>query len=221
MQVSAEIRWFWQSSPPSGLEDWFCKSNAHGFAAGGAAEIRTDRYLREAGQTELGIKLRGGNNEGIEIKGLISSDVGVLSLDPFRGPVELWCKWTAKSLNLDSKPVLVTEKLRWLRKFDTAGASISEIQLDARERPLNGKPLPERGCNVEWTRVSLPEREESWWTFGFESFGTIRTVEDDLRAVASELLSRRPPQFFGGVIASYPVWLNSLVSNAQNRSVER
>jgi hypothetical protein len=208
MLVSAEIRWFWKSSPPPGLEHWFRESDAHSFAAGGGAEVRTDRYLLEAGQTDLGLKLRGGNNEGIEIKGLISNSVGALSLDPFCGPIELWVKWTAKSLSLDSKPTVVTEKMRWLRKFDTTGPSISEVELDSEEQPLTGQASPERGCNVELTRVRLPENDELWWTFGFESFGTIRTVEGDLRAAASELLSRRPPQFSGGIVASYPVWLN-------------
>src|ERR1700749_1517176 len=127
MQVSAEIRWFWQSSPPPGLDHWFCESGAHSFPAGGGAEVRTDRYLREVGQTELGIKLRGDNNQGIEIKGLISNSAGLLSLDPFSGLIEVWVKWTAKSLSLNSRPLIVTEKLRRLRKFDTTGPSISEI----------------------------------------------------------------------------------------------
>src|ERR1700751_4766632 len=204
MLVSSEIRWFWQSSPPPGLEHWFRESDAHSFSAGGGAEVLIDRYLREAGLTELGIKLRGGNNEGIEIKGLISNSIGVLSLDPFCGPIELWVKWTAKSLGLDSRPTIVTEKLRWSRKFDTTGPSISEIQLDSKEQAVNGQALPERGCNVELTQVTLPEKDELWWTFGFESFGTIRTVEEDLRAAASELLTRRPPRFLGGIVASYP-----------------
>jgi hypothetical protein len=58
MQVSAEIRWFWRDAPPAGLEDWFRDAGVHGCPADDE-ETRTDVYLREPGQVELGLKRRG------------------------------------------------------------------------------------------------------------------------------------------------------------------
>ena len=59
---------------------------------------------------------------------------------------------------------------------------------------------------MELTQVSLLNGEV-WWTLGFEAFGTIRTVENDLRAVATILVARRPPELGDGLLASYPAWL--------------
>jgi hypothetical protein len=59
---------------------------------------------------------------------------------------------------------------------------------------------------VELTKVTL-ESVDSWWTFGFEAFGALRTVEDDLRKVAALLAKRLPDGVAMGTLASYPAWL--------------
>jgi hypothetical protein len=209
MQVSAEIRWFWKGRAPDSLEDWFLGKGAHRYGAGGGAS-RTDKYLRQPAQTEVGLKLRGGNDGGVEVKGLISQRIGDLSVEPFAGPIEVWTKWTVKGLDLDVKSLIVTEKKRWLRKFDTtAENSLEEIELNDKEKPSDGRELPSRGCNVELTLITGPELTDSWWTFCFESFGTILTVESDIRAVVGELSKRRPPVLRAGLQANYPVWLDT------------
>jgi hypothetical protein len=205
MLVSAEIRWFWRSAPPPGLEGWFCKAESHGCPAGGG-RIRVDEYLRELGQVELGLKRRGGK-KGVEVKGLLAVTWGGLATGPFAGPIELWTKWTSEQLELDSKSTVATEKQRWLRKFDTALPWPQEIPLDEDEKPAAQRPPPTLGCNVELTRVKLPQGD-IWWTLGFEAFGRLRTVESDLQAVATILATRRPPPLGEGLLSSYPAWLN-------------
>ena len=207
--MSAEIRWFWNGHAPDSLEDWFLGTGAHPYGAGGGA-FRTDKYLRQPEQTEVGLKLRGGNDEGVEVKGLISRRIGDLTLDTFAGPIEIWTKWTVKGLELDTNSLIITEKKRWLRKFDTtAENSLVEIELNDKEKPSDGRDLPSRGCNVELTLIRVPDLTDFWWTFCFESFGTVLTVENDLRAVAAKLSSRRPPPLNAGLQASYPVWLDA------------
>jgi hypothetical protein len=207
--VSAEIRWFWEFSVPDQLQRWFHDQEAHPYSAGGGPRSqRSDKYLREAGQGEVGIKARGGTEAGIEIKGLVSSGVGQLSAGPFQGPIEIWTKWSVRNLDLESRSLIVTEKVRWIRTFDVTERAVKEIQLNESGEPVNRGLLPKNGCNVELTRVRLSERAETWWTLGFESFGTIRTVESNLRLVADELSNRRPPKVAMGILASYPVWLN-------------
>lgn len=64
MQVPAEIRWFWCSTPPPGLEEWFCKADAHGCHVGGG-KLRRDEYLRNVHQVELGLKRRDGHKPAV------------------------------------------------------------------------------------------------------------------------------------------------------------
>ena len=205
MRISAEIRWFWHKRPAPGIEDWFCKRDFHPCASGGGM-ARVDRYLRNAGQGELGIKRRGGV-PGVEVKGLVKVTWNGLVAEPFSGPVELWVKWTAQSLELEADRLIAVEKQRWLRKFDTTVPLPQEVPLDKEGMPLANRPLPVAGCNVELTQVGLPGGDV-WWTLGFEAFGTIRTVEDDLRATATILVERRPPPLAGSLLASYPVWID-------------
>jgi hypothetical protein len=206
LQISAEIRWFWPNTPPAGLEDWFRNAEAHGCVAGGG-KSRLDEYLRDPKQLELGLKRRGGR-PGVEVKGLISAEWGGLAVTPFFGPIELWTKWTSEPLVLNPNSTLAVQKLRWMRKFETGGAVPLEISLDPDENPRENWPLPQLGCNVEFTTVTLPDSSAVWWTLGFEAFGTIHTVELHLRAVATTLAARGVPTFRKGSLASYPAWLN-------------
>ncbi|MDD2732814.1 MAG: hypothetical protein PHF56_02645 [Desulfuromonadaceae bacterium] len=207
MQVSAEIRWFWRNAPPPDLWEWFCNVELHSGSAGGG-KARVDNYLSDVGQVELGIKNRGEMKE-TEVKGLVDVIGGGLTIAPFVGPIELWSKWTSNSLELGASATLPIEKQRWLRKFDTSKPVPVEIELNEDEKPYNQKPLPTLGCNVELTQVRLLQNGDVWWTFGFEAFGTIRTVENDLRAVASILATRQAPALGDALLASYPAWLTS------------
>ena len=211
MQISAEIRWFWRNTAPDGLPDWFCGAASHPCIAGGG-ETRSDDYLRDAPQAELGIKRRGGRG-GVEIKGLVAVIPDSLEAGRFRGPIELWAKWTSGSLSLESDSTIAVKKRRWIRKFDTAGPALREVPLDAGEKPLDRRPWPARGCNVELTEVGLPDGGV-WWTLGFEAFGTISTVGSDLRAAAALLNTRRPPELADGLQAGYPAWLKLHVLEA-------
>jgi hypothetical protein len=205
MQVSAEIRWFWQGAPPSGLEEWF-KADAHCCPVGGGRGGRLDEYLLDDKQVELSLKYRDGK-PGVEVKSLVAVTWGSLMVGPFTGPIEIWTKLTSGPLEFTKKTIKI-EKQRWLRKFDTSGFLPKEIVVGIDEKPLND-PLPTLGCNVELTKIKLSNCDV-WWTLGFEAFGKIHTVENDLRAVATVLFRRKPPTFEDGLIASYPAWINEL-----------
>ena len=84
MQVSAEIRWFWKGVLPPELLVWFQRAERHS-CAGGGGSVRTDAYLRDARQSELGLKLRGGK-KGVEIKGLVAVIADGCQASPFIGP---------------------------------------------------------------------------------------------------------------------------------------
>jgi hypothetical protein len=203
MFLSAELRWFW-SEAPAGLEAWFRDEAIHGCRSGGG-DTRVDRYLLEKRQQELGIKLRG-SKPGVEIKGLVVSRLADSTVEPFAGPVQMWAKWSSEAMTLDQRPLLDITKRRHLRKFDTQGETPTEVPLTSDEKPADGRPLPEAGCNVELTAVTV--YTTTWWTLGFESFGDLGNVERSLLATAEVLAQRNPPLLDGGYIEGYPRWIS-------------
>jgi hypothetical protein len=78
-----------------------------------------DEYVCDHNQGELSLKRRG-EKPGVEVKGLVAPKWGNLTAGPFVGPIDLWTKWTSEVLELRSGWTLPIEKIRWLRKFDTA-----------------------------------------------------------------------------------------------------
>jgi len=207
MYLSAEIRWFWRTEMPADVWSWFCSANSDQCAAGGGG-VRLDEYLIDLTQAQLGIKRRGGQ-AGAEVKGLVTTLGPDLDANPLVGPIEIWAKWNSSSLRLDGNDTIAIEKRRWLRQFDTAHSTPREIELNIAERAPDGPGQLERGCTVEMTLLGLPTGAK-WWTFGFESFGALETVEPDLRTVTRMWARRKPPLLPElSLLASYPAWLRT------------
>lgn len=205
MSVSAEVRWFWKDAAPHALEEWF---RAGSFPPGGGTP-RTDEYLIDRGQRELGVKRRG-NTGAIEVKGLVERRQP--SPAPFVGRVQIWCKWTSDALTIDRLPTLSLQKTRWIRKYDTAGTVVTEVELDADERPRHAPQRRlDRGCQLELVTLRVGDRQERWSSLGFEAFGELDTLEDSLHRTIA-LLASDAPQVTLGAELSYPEWLATLSS---------
>jgi len=199
VQISAETRWFWKDGVPADVETWF----RDGSCPPGGGQPRTDEYLLDRQQRELGIKIRGGGR-GVEVKGLVARRETMRT--PFRGHVQIWSKWISEALTIDQLPRVVALKTRWLRKYDTSGAQVIEVPLDAEERPIASGRTLERGCQFELVVLRIGDAASSWWSIGFEAFGELETVEDSLhRTLAS--VGSRAPALTGGLGLSYPEWL--------------
>ena len=203
MLVSAELRWFWKDALPSGLETWF----RSGQWPPGGGMPRMDEYLLDPGQSELGLKRRGAN-PGIEVKGLIS--VLASPVAPFVGGVQLWCKWTSDALTIDHLSRVAVRKTRWVRKYDTSNAEVSEVELDEHEK-LRGSSdtLLKRGCQWELVALRVDGESADWWSLGFEAFGELATVEPSLRRTINHV-AYGAPGLEGGLELSYPAWLARL-----------
>ncbi len=204
MRMTAEIRWFWDDEPSPVVEGWFCDASRHSTRAAREAG-RVDEYLLDGTSEDLSVKRRAGR-PGVEIKGRVSARCGVLMAPPFCGPLELWCKWDGAHLAAGNGRVLRVEKQRRLRMFDTTGAWPQEIATDEQTGSIGENAVPPRGCTVEWTRLRHADGASSW-TFAFEAFGAMHTVQQDLNAVALLLSSRRPPPLRGALLASYANWI--------------
>jgi hypothetical protein len=212
MQLSAEMRLFWRDRAPDRLEAWFRDKASHGSDAGGGGE-RTDKYVYDATQVELGIKQRDakpGATPSYEVKSLVAASWSRLTSGPLAGCVELWTKVSAKALILDEKLLVPISKVRWLRKLETAGVDPVEIPLNDREQPIDeqrrGAGLPTLGCHVELTKVTNANGDV-WWTFGLEAFGHLKTIEDDLVATVQLMVARGLPSLDNGLALNYPAWL--------------
>ena len=202
MKLSAETRWFWKGDPTKEVDEWFRKWSD--VPPGGGA-LRVDRYIRDTGQAELGIKLRGGKSD-MEIKGLIATR-DECRFGSHTAGVELWCKWTA-TLDAGSMTLVPVHKTRLLRKFASTGTGLDEIPLGPDEKPLSARALPATGCNVELTRITGDNvRIPNWWTLGFEAFGDLATVEATLRDTVARLGRSPAPNVESAIPASYPTWL--------------
>jgi hypothetical protein len=215
MQNSAEIRWFWPSPLLEGVESWFRSAP---FAPGGG-KPRLDVYLVDPAQLELGIKKRG-DKGGIEVKGLVGRFSSAFRIGTLVARGDLWTKWNSPALKLDGLMTQNANKIRWLRKFVVTDASVREIQLREDETPLNREErLPEQGCNLELTKVSLIKGGPEWSTIGFESFGDYISVEAVLRRTLEHLAKAALPTFSAGEELSYPAWLASRSSSPSHTAV--
>jgi len=207
MFVSAEVRWFWHNHCPQPVRDWFFKT---GLAPGGGRP-RIDRYLRQPGEAEIGLKERG-DTSGLEVKGLIatrrSPELGAVA-----SHLEIWCKWSCAIPGLKPASEVTVTKTRWLRQFDTSVPLRVEIPLDSNEKPKFGHVMPVQGCNVELTEVRGPHRSDVWWTLGFEAFGDLDAAPINLTRVVLPESSVLAGIVAFGALLSYPGWLSARLTD--------
>lgn len=198
--ISAEARWFWRQDLPPAVEAWF----REGMSPPGGGQPRTDEYLLDRLQRELGIKMRGGGR-GVEVKGLVARREHVSA--PLQGRVEIWSKWISGALSIDRLPCVAVRKTRWLRKYDTSGGQVIEVPLDAEERPTDSpQHIIERGCQFELVALTIGPDDNVWWSVGFEAFGELDTIEDSLHRTLV-YVAPRAPALDDGLELSYPEWL--------------
>ena len=206
MELTAEVRWFWLGTPPADFEKWFWDPSLEYCRAGGGGE-RTDIYLLDPQQVELGIKMRKAPGD-TEVKGLIQISRSPVSFTPkLSGNIELWCKWKTRAFLFSPHAGISIQKTRWIRKFSAEERPLREIALNEEEGPQVQMALPTTGCNAELTRI-VDNEGKAWWSIGFEAFGALALVEHALRSAVDLMLERKPPQLPPGHNASYPKWLS-------------
>lgn len=196
------MRWFTEGSLPAGIVDWFEGHEPD-------PEIqprRVDYYFRVVGVDSIGIKLREGK---IELKQR-QRQLGVIRLhERVHGILEEWSKWSfglAESaigtlvVDLPSSGWIRAEKERAVRRY---GLSDSGIHAASR----GYYPVP--GCAWELTEVDIAG--SSWWSLGFEAFGSKDGLQDLLFRVALRtLLETEPPTFAADNSFGYPELLEVL-----------
>lgn len=225
VKVSAEVRWFWNEKPEN-LERWFLAgdkkkvidSDPNAWYEGKSielkeAEIRIDRYLYDPSQPKLGIKLRDTENESDrkwEVKGCLGNSGLSVDAGSLHGNVQFWSKWPSRVDLIKGSPSVVLKKTRCLRLFDTSKTPPEEIQVHFKNKENKRKRL-DQGCGVEYTVIDIIKGQQkcaTWYSFGFESFGSLENVEKSLDRTLDLVLQRGLPIVPGvSECASYPDWI--------------
>jgi hypothetical protein len=152
----------------------------------------------------LGIKLREGR---IEIKQRVEKQSLVRFHERVVGLVEQYHKW---SFELNEPDIVLA------RATAVAGAWIpvrKERQLrqyrladDGDVTPLASSTSPDRGCELELSRVAV--LGETWWTLAFEAFGEPSTLRVGLLEVVRTVFATgTPPTLPAHGSLGYAAWL--------------
>lgn len=192
---SSEIRWF---SPKEKLFRQLFDELPGGNVT--AEPVRTDFYLRTDSH-QTGVKIREGNHE---IKVQSAADE---ALD--FGVMQDWLKWSVPEknnvLNAVDKEFLIdwveVRKLRFKKNYDVSDGN--PIFKPA------GQFLDE-GCGIEFTKIELPQFQQSVFTFGLEAFSTQNRCRENLlltlKSLNVDFCRLQNEQSCG-----YPQWLSGLL----------
>ncbi len=188
MWRTTEMRWWWRGAPDQALSKWLLRGVAP------IKDFRTDLYLDDPKQTDIGVKRRA--SETVEVKMLIGlPDIDFP--DAMAGQAEAWIKGTSEKLPLNDGNSVAVGKQRRRRILGYAGGGWKEA-LDEDE--------VEAGMSAEITEVEIGA--ETWTTVGLEAFGA-EDGNDALLQAGVTLLGAWPesvpsPDLIGG----YPLWLS-------------
>lgn len=188
MHVTAELRLWWPLCPAE-VETWWA-----GCSQPARTEERTDIYLRDFDQAEIGIKCREDRRtDGAEVKQLVAK------IGDYRAqPMELWVKSGSLVLTIAGLPTIAVHKARQLRDFGPDGAP-TKSECD------------EGACHVELAEIRCEGEDSTWWTLGFEASGELGSVKMILQRTLEGIVPRLPHGVFASAIAGgYPLWLSRI-----------
>jgi hypothetical protein len=190
MDRTAELRWFFRTSPPQPVIDWFEK-------AADPPETRTDCYLLLPGTDALGVKVRGGTTRlELKLRPRPPEELGLPG--GVSGQLEEWQRWSLPRPAFTRLfPRLGLPNERW-------------VEVTKRRRLITVPYRDDAGCRVEIT--TLRAQGQEWSTVGFESFGPDVDLVPALEAAADELFgSLHLPGGLGADLScGYPGWLATL-----------
>lgn len=188
MHLTAELRLWWPLCPAE-IETWWAGSQP------ARTEERTDIYLRDFDQAQIGIKCRDDRRpkDGAEVKQLVAI-IG----DYRTQPMELWVKSDSLALTVGGLPTIAVHKARQLRDFGPDGAPTKS------ERD-------EVACHVELAEIRCEGEDSAWWTLGFEASGQLGNVKMILQRTLEGFVPRLPQRVFASAVAGgYPLWLSRI-----------
>jgi hypothetical protein len=195
VDLTAELRWFFDGPLPAEVRSWFTRNDA------GLVEHRCDTYRLDE-RLDVGVKQR--SRRTLELKMRMRQPEPSSVADDVNGRIEIWQRWSPADglLTLDDDTVWVEiDKTIVKRRFRTDG---QEQPLSNQTRAMTGD-----GCDVEIAALSANGQDA--WTFAFAAFGEPDTQHDSLRAAWRALVERQPRpvelRLHIGRSYGYPEWI--------------
>lgn len=204
MWESAEIRWFYEGDIPAGVQDWLAQVPG----IPDQQPIRTDHYLRLAGDDSLGIKLREGR---LEIKQRLDRH-GIVSFDQrVAGLLQTWRKWSFPLAPVGGPSGVPGPASSWIAVHKERRLHRYALLDQNRLVSAATDRYPPQGCDLELARLSAARQR--WWTLALEAFGPEGTLGDTVLLAGQRLFSYAdPPQLEARSSWSYPTWLCTALS---------
>jgi hypothetical protein len=189
-RLTVEVRWIVEGACPDETRQRFVGP------APPSPEERTDLYLLTGAGT-VGVKLRGGEGGGLDIKiRRASRDSAVAGAG---GCIEEWESWSFDADaddGLDRSSWIPVTKRRWQRTWNTAGAVAQPTDEEV-----------EQGVSIELTELWTPT--STAWTVAAEAWGGTPTAGAmDIAEVVRHEWPSLPDEYLRpDTSRSYPAWL--------------
>ena len=216
MEPTIEVRWIQRGRCPAPVDDWFRHAFGSTSSIPPAHEERQDLYLHLPGSEELGIKLRGPDNDKLEIKRR-EQDFGLSTFHGgIEGRVEQWIRW---SFNLDASNPGTGNPTRPPGAWISVSKARDTLTFRARSdgtiwEVADSNRLPD-GCTAELTHLDIDGQE--WWTFALEAFGPLETARHHFEAIAHHVFLEQPGPYAcsADCSLSYPAWVGQLAPQGE------
>ncbi len=156
VDLTTELRWFFEGALPDDALSWFTHDGATGFV-----ETRRDHY-RLDDQVDIGVKRRHGTILELKLRQGRPARHLQGELD---GQRETWKRWSPADglIDLDERTTWVDVDKAIIKR--RVGSDGHEVQLTQQTRAMTGQ-----GCDAEIAGVSV--RGRSTWTFALAAFGS-------------------------------------------------
>lgn len=206
MIETTEVRWFQDGALPPSVRSWFTQDDVFG-----TVEERCDLY-RIDGRADVGVKLRARST--LELKARQSVTKSALPRDgcddlvePLRGAVEVWQKWSPADelAGGGPEPKFEVHKTVVKRRFSMAGEELTFPDL--------AKGSGGAFCDVEI--VAIDDGTEAAWSFAFAAQGPRRSRCASGVAAWRAVMSVAPPAAWPSMFeisCGYPEWLERRIS---------
>lgn len=205
--MALELRWFIEGEIPTKIFNWLERILANAFPA---AESQPDLYLFTSGCDEIGIKLRKGAQENLEIKLRNSAYDFETSNKKMNGTVEDWIKLGWREAKLKPKRIIESffeelPKGHWARVPKNRRKFYCHVFPDGSVKPT--LDTVDRG--ISWELVDFTINDNSWWSIAFDAVGDEKEQMRILQQGVDWVLEDYDgPHLTKSISYGYPKWLS-------------
>ena len=163
MWATTEIRWFVAGILSAETLSWFSSGHRPEMAT-----AQVHEYLLFPGCDSVGVKFR---EDRFEIKAKLGVSPPISLVMGIQGRSEEWIKWSLLTTGLPMLGPALRQSGTWLKVRKERNQRIFSAESGNLQEVPAGS-LPVAGCNIELTRIEVAADPSSWFTLGFEAYGS-------------------------------------------------